>query len=175
MALPRFLYSTSESIHEELLSGSDNEEPLGISPHSKGDDLTGALSKSRREVARSPGLPPSFVGNLSGSNDTAQLERERNRREREFDTAAVAMATELSEPAGANTDSSSSSDSSESGILETMGESRRGQKGNGGLTPDQERLIGINDGYASHRSAHASSHRSSATSSGTCKCIKSVS
>ena len=175
MALPRFLYSVSESVHEDLLTGLDDvpDESIGISPsRASGGGLTGLQSKGRREIANSPpNLPPSFIRSRSpvaGTNSDALREYE-YRREREFVGEAEIM--ELSEPGGAL--NSDGSDSSESGILETMGETRppkrkgqRNSSSSGGVTADQEGLIGINDGaLGTSRSngARSTQHRSSAT------------
>ena len=131
MALPRFLYSHSESVHQKFIPESECDESLLVSPKTN-RDFTGALSKSKKEIANNPALRPSFVGNLqvseseggaedSSKEDASAQEYQGNRREWEFGAAAVAM--ELSEPgAGAGGEGS---DSDESGILERMDEERR--------------------------------------------------
>lgn len=134
MALPRFLYSESESIHEKLLPESECDDQLLVSPKTN-RDFTGALSKSKKEIAHNPALRPSFVGNLQessesegGAEDTKDAsgsaqQYQGNRREWEFGAAAVAM--ELSEP-GAGGEGSDSDDSG--GVLERMGEERNKKK-----------------------------------------------
>ena len=132
MALPRFLYSHSESVHEKFIPESGCEDPLLVSPKTK-RDFTGALSKSKKEIANNPVLR---VGNLQESSESeggaddikdasssAQLQQKGDRREWEFGAAAM----ELSEPGAGER-----SDSDESGILEHMGEERMKKKeGNG--------------------------------------------
>lgn len=183
MALPRFLYSTSDSVQEQLLPTSENREAgkgagaICVSPSSK-NDLTGAMTMNKKELANNPNLRPSFVGHLSSpeASDDEQkeaLRRERgvgNRREWEFGGAAVEL--ELSEAgqgggggaaAARARDSGSrpsdrggsSSDSDESGILETMGERRPSKsRGKRGSVSDRDvdsankKLIGINDGVS---------------------------
>ena len=175
MALPRFLYSQSDSTHEQLIPKSECEEPLLVSPKTK-RDFTGALSKRKKEIANNPALRPSFVGNLDYSSesegegeDKEAAQQGRNRREWEFGAAAVAM--ELSEPGAGD-----GSDSDESGILEHMGEKRpesRKKKERNGVVGDRVN-IGINDGVSDSfqtsgttvKSSH-SSKRTSGVSSGT--------
>lgn len=171
MALPKFLYSTSESIHEELLP---SEGALSVTPRQK-NELTGALSKSKREVANSPALRPSFVGNIA--SDTEEEAQQATHREWEFGGAAVAM--ELSEPGArrVGSDQESDSESDESGILETMGEPRREQRrsspgqGNGTVVteegPEYKDFVCINaDVQSSSPSARSKSpNRTSARTS----------
>ena len=146
MALPRFLYSTSESVHEELITRSGSEESPSTTPRSKKDFL-GALSTSKKELARNPALRPSFTGYLDTSDsekeEDTQQERVENRREWELGGAAVTM--ELSEPGKAG-----ESDSDESGILERMGEPRpeRDAKKNGAVAEPEgcaNKGFGINE------------------------------
>jgi hypothetical protein len=153
MALPRFLYSHSESVHQKFIPESGCDEPLLVSPKTN-RDFTGALSKSKKEIANNPALRPSFVGNLQESSESEGGADDKedasssthqhlgNRREWEFGAAAVAM--ELSEPGAGE-----GSDSDESGILEHMGEERRPPKkkkkeGNGVVVGGEGRAI--NDG-----------------------------
>jgi hypothetical protein len=159
MALPRFLYSHSESVHQKFIpeSGCDcDDEPLLVSPKTN-RDFTGALSKSKKEIANNPALRPSFVGNPvqesseseEGAEDkqdaySSTQQHQGNRREWESGTAAVAV--ELPEP-GAS--AGEGSDSDEGGILEHMGEERRPSKkkkkeGNGVVVGGEGRAI--NDG-----------------------------
>ena len=129
MALPRFLYSTSDSAQERLLQTAESGGVFGTpSPKS---DLTGALIRSKREIVSNPALPPASVGNLTTDSGEKSAQQE-NRREWEFGGAAVAM--ELSEPGAgeAGFDRESGSDSDESGVLEGMGEIRQKSRGGSG-------------------------------------------
>ena len=152
MALPRFLYSQSESIHEKFIPESECEEPLLVSPKTN-REFIGALSKSKKEIANNPALRPSFVGNLQESSESeggsendkdAALAQQRQGNWREWEFGAAAVAMELSEPGAGER-----SDSDESGILEHMGEERRPserkkREGNGAVSVVGGRAI--NDG-----------------------------
>lgn len=165
MALPRFLYSTSDSEQERLLQTAESGGVFGTpSPKS---DLTGALI---REVASNPALSPAFVGNLAADSGEEGAQQE-NRREWEFGGAAVAM--ELSEPGAgeAGTGKESGSDSDESGMLERMGETRQKSRGgsgerNGAMVGEgqgNKDMVGINADVSTSHSVHTrASQRSSA-------------
>ena len=180
MALPRFLYSQSESIHEKFIPESECEEPLLVSPKTN-REFTGALSKSKKEIANNPALRPSLVGNLQDLSESREGDgdidasssaqhQQGGRREWEFGAAAVAM--ELSEPGAGE-----KSDSDESGILEHMGEEKRSserkkkKKGNGVVVEGGGRAM--NDGGNSESfpapsgaTSRSSVKRESATLSG---------
>ena len=169
MALPRFLYSVSESIHEELLPTAEREDSPCVSPSAKGE-LTGALSRSKKEISQSPNLPPSFAG-FRPREDSEQERAAENRREMEFGGAAVAV--ELSEPGrhtrardgdrGERSDSESTDSDDSGGVLETMGERRpeKRRKKNGSAAAVQEGdkdFIGINDDGSSSQSTRNRSY-----------------
>ena len=171
MALPRFLYSDSDSVHQKFIPESGCDEPLLVSPKTN-RDFTGALSKSKKEIANNPALRPSFIGNLQvssesegGAEDTSKedasaQEFQGNRREWEFGAAAVAM--ELSEPGAGAGGEGSDSASDESGVLEYMGEERRSserkkkkKEGNGVVVRAGGRAI--NDGGGNSESFRGAS------------------
>ena len=181
MALPRFLYSTSDSTREHLLQTAEAGGAFGTpSPKS---DLTGALIRSKREIASNPALPPAFVGNLAVDSEEKGAQQG-NRREWEFGGAAVAM--ELSEPGAgeAGCGRESESDSDESGVLERMGETRQKSRGgtgqrNGAMIGEghgNKDTLGINADISTSPSVHTRiSQRSSAllrSLSGTCQVIE---
>ena len=178
MALPRFLYSENDSVHEPFLPRPECDDPLLVSPKAK-SDFTGALSKSKKEIANNPALPAHFVGNLQddaseseeeGEKDVLEHQRRLGAR-REWEFGAVAM--ELSVPGAGD----GGSDSDESGILEHMGERRpsmrkRNEAGNGVVGNSVN--VGINDGDnseslppSSRATSNTSKRSSAATQSGT--------
>ena len=164
MALPRFLYSTSDSAQERLLQ---NAESGGVFGTFSKSDLTRALIRSKRQIASNPALPPAFVVNLTADSGEEGAQQE-NRREWEFGGAA-----ELSEPGTGEVGSGreSGSDSDESGMLERMAgtrqKSRRGSGERNGVMvgggQGNRDMVGINADVSTSPSVHTrASRRSSA-------------